>query len=140
MHLRIARESLLSFSGTHSRRPREALPEPAGCNGGSYQATTSAAAAAECAASGCQTCQTPFANGGFYYAICLCNVSTSVNMMRNGQMLTESSVKVGCEEHEHSAMVRGRDIGESLGSSVVGDDGEEEMKRQDSSAAQCIST
>ena len=60
--------------------------------------------------------------------------------MRNGQMLTGDSVKVGCEEHEHSAMVRRRDIGESLGSSVVGDDGGEEMRRQDSSAAKCIST
>ena len=55
-------------------------------------------------------------------------------------MLTGDSVKVGCEEDEHSAMVRGRDIGESLESSVVGDNRGEEMKRQDSSAAKCIGT
>lgn len=56
---------LLSISENDSRRRREALPEPAGCNGGSFQATTSATAAAECASSGCQTCQAPFANGGY---------------------------------------------------------------------------
>ena len=61
--------------GTDSRRPREAVPEPAGCNGGSYRATNSTAAASECAASGCHTCMTPFLNQGYYYAICECNVS-----------------------------------------------------------------
>lgn len=83
-------------------RPREALPVPAGCNGGSFQATTSAAAAAECAASGCQSCMTPFANGGYYYAICECNVSGSrlikkrerVDLRLNGN--SKQKVRSGC--------------------------------------------
>lgn len=71
-----------NIQGADSRRPREAVPEPAGCTGGSYRATTSAAAASECTAGGCHSCMTPFLNQGYYYAICECNVSKSVDMMR----------------------------------------------------------
>ncbi|KAM0802295.1 hypothetical protein BDR22DRAFT_844073 [Usnea florida] len=67
--------SILAVRSSALNIPREPAPLPAGCSGQSYQATTSAAAASECAASGCQTCLTPFENGGFWYAVCECNVS-----------------------------------------------------------------
>lgn len=108
-----------SVPETDSHRPREALPKPAGCNGGSYRATNATAAAAECTASGCKSCLAPFENQGYYYAICECNVSDSLSVLRSrgcrGRLIANSE-----RNFRQGLKVGLRDLGDLYGGSGFG--------------------
>ncbi|KAL8628382.1 hypothetical protein Q9189_005926 [Teloschistes chrysophthalmus] len=58
--------------------PREAAPEPAGCNGGSYRYSDPAQSLAACQANCHSGCIGPFAGGSeggvdYYITVCQCN-------------------------------------------------------------------